>query len=315
MISDLVHVASRDYEARQVLAAIAAGQPQDLAPYLIELLDRQVLWPPFLFRAAGRNVVSEIVRRIDAGGLTGMELSRLLLILAHTRDELAEAALRRWQAVPPPGTGELRLDVAALAKQGGWVLTGSEAARELCAPVAYRLMMRPSTGTADGENCPWCESPLWTVVELDTGWPEAARALAHAGWSGRLRITACLSCSHHTPLFCTVTPAGSSSWSPHNRRPDHLGLRTGAPPALLPAIGAQRQTPYLASAWESGGSTLGGEPDWIQDGNYLDCPACGQPMDYIGLVAGVDLGSGYPGAHYMFLHALCGLAAVCHQRG
>jgi len=313
MIEDLVAAAATDYDAVAELAKIAAEQPQALAPYLRELLDRDVLWPPALFRGADRDVIDEAIRRADDGELTALQLNHVLLLLAHRRDEVAEAALRRWEKAPPEGMNTLHLSAAGYARQGGWILAPDGTTRDLHAPVAYALTMQPAPQAVVAEICPWCASPLWNVIDLDTGQPEVAEVLAHTGWSGRLRITTCFLCVNYTTLYSVVTPDGGSSWSPFNQRPDYLQCSTEEPPDLLPAVGARRATPYLASAWEEGGSTLGGVPDWIQDGDYVDCARCGQPMDYVGLVGGADLGWG-EGADYLFLHTPCGLAAVCYQQ-
>jgi hypothetical protein len=314
MIPDLVQAAAADdYDAVGELEKLAAADPARLAPYLAELLYHDVLWPPTLFRAADRDVVTKVVDRIDAGTSSSHDLARLLLILAHTRDAVAEAALRRWQNLPPVGMGNLHLSPLDYAKQGGWTVHKGGARRELCGSVAYELLMRPAPQTAAGEVCPWCASPLWTALDLDTGHAEVGRALAHTQWSGRLRIMTCFLCVNFTPLYTAVTPDGGAAWSAHNRRPDYLECSTEEPPELLPVVGAQRATPYLASAWDEGGSTLGGVPNWIQDAEYVDCGACGQPMDYIGLLGLADLGWN-EGADYLFLHAPCGLAAVCYQQ-
>jgi hypothetical protein len=215
-----------------------------------------------------------------------------LLILSVTRSPIAVAAFRRWQEEPPASVAELPVDVLDYARRGGWALRPDGTTRDLCAPVAYQLRMVPTAPAGGGPVCPWCESPLWTVLDFDTSDPDVAQALAHTGWSGRLRITTCFLCSNYTTLFTDVTTDGGATWSSHNERPEYLRTSTEEPPAVLPEIGETRVTPYLASAWEEGGSTLGGFPDWIQDPAYPQCPACGETMDYVGLVGGADLGWG-----------------------
>ena len=313
MIQDLLTAAAHgDYDAIGELEKVAAAGPDRLAPHLHQLLDLGILWPPTLFRAADSGVVQRVIDRVDCGRHDA-DLNRLLLVLAHTRDPLAEAAFRRWSAVPPPGTDKLHVGPLEYAKQGGWTLHPDGTRRELCGPVAYRLIPIAAPQVAGGAPCPWCGSPLWPILNLDTDDPRAAQALAHTGWQGRLRITTCSLCACYTTLYSRVTPDGGSVWSPHNSPPSYLPRSTEDPPALLPTIGEPRATPYQASAWDEGGSTLGGHPQWIQDAEHADCAACGQPMDYVALVGGADLDFG-EGAYYLQLHAPCGLAAVCYQQ-
>ncbi|WP_030334693.1 hypothetical protein [Micromonospora parva] len=65
---------------------------------------------------------------------------------------------------------------------------------------------------------------------------------------------------------------------------------------------------------ESGASTLSGWPDWIQDAEHADCPGCGQPMDYVGLIGGAELDDYGEGAYYLHLRQPCGFAAVNYQQ-
>ncbi|MGY0236797.1 hypothetical protein [Longispora urticae] len=309
MIEDLVRAAADgDDDAIEELERLAGADPAALAPFLAELLDSGVSWPPTLFRAADHPLVQRIVDRVDAGD---PHLHHLLLILAHHRGDPATAALRGWLREPPPGMDALPVDVAEFVRQGGRILTQTTA-RDLCGPVAFALELA-ETPPAPGDGCPWCASPLWTALDLDTARPEVGAALAHTGWSGRLRITTCFLCANVTTLYTDVTPDGGATWSARNHQPDHLPGPAEPPPALLPVVGVRRPTPYLASAWDDGGSTLGGAPDWIQEAGYPDCAACGQAMDYVGLIGGADLTFG-EGAYYLFLHAPCALAAVNYQQ-
>ena len=309
MIENLVaRAATDDWDAVQELEQLARTDPAVLRPHHRDLVDRGLLWPSVLFAAADDELVQHIIARIDAGDEC---LDRLLLILAEARGERAAAAFRRWQETPPPGMDSLHIDALAYAREGGWVLRPDGTEHLLYGPIAYQLHMREAAG--DREMCPWCQSPIWTIIDVDTADPEVARALAHTGWAGRLRITTCFLCSNYTTLFTDVTPDGGASWSARNERPDYLPTTAEEPPRVLPTVGPERASPRLASAWDEGGSTLGGAPDWIQDAAYPTCPVCASTMDYLGLVGGADLGWG-EGADYIFVHAGCGVAAVAYQQ-
>jgi hypothetical protein len=314
MINNLVaRAATDDWDAVDELERIAKTDPAALRPYQRELLDRGLLWPSVLFLGADEELVHEIINRIDGGD---ERLGHLLLILAEVRGDRAAAAFRRWQEAPPPGMDSLHIDALTYAREGGWELRPDGTEHLLYGPIAYELPMKDTdSGEPDGEGtvCPWCASPIWTVIDLDTADPDVARALAHTGWTGRLRVTTCFLCTNYTTLFTDVTPDGGSSWSARNERPDYLRTSAEEPPRVLPEVGPARATPWLASAWEEGGSTLGGAPDWIQDAAYPECPACAGTMDYVGLVGGADLGWG-EGADYIFVHSGCGVAAVAYQQ-
>ncbi|MEU0557572.1 hypothetical protein [Dactylosporangium sp. NPDC006015] len=312
MIEELIRkTADDDEDAAEELTAIAAADPQRLVPHHHLMLDLDVLWPATLYRGAGADVVSRVVERVD-GGQIPVQLNNLLLVLAHTGHPLAEQAMRRWEIAPPVGSDALHLGPLRYAEQAGWTVGPDGSRRSLCGDVAYEWHLRPSTPAADGGTCPWCTSPLWTAADL----PDAGDALAHTGWPGRLVVRTCHFCACYTTLYSAVAPDGGSTWWTGNTRPDYIGRDAGPedPPALLPVMGPQRQSPFQASAWNDGGSTLGGHPEWIQDADHPACPSCGEPMDYIGMLYGGDFDEFGEGAYYLHLHAPCGFAAVNYQQ-
>ncbi|WP_329101313.1 hypothetical protein OG792_20730 [Micromonospora sp. NBC_01699] len=316
MIEELIRrVAAEDDDAVDELSAIADTEPQRLTPYQGLLLDLDLLWPPKLYRAADADVIRRVIEQVD-GGRTPDRLNHLLLVLAHTGHPLAERAMRRWAERPPTGADELHVGPLGYAPEGGWTVGSDGNRRDLCGDIAYRWLMRETSRIDDAPDCPWCASPLWTATDIDTSESAVAAALAHTGWSGRLMIETCHFCACYTTLYSRVTPDGTATWWTGNIRPSYLpdAAEPEKPPALLPVLGPARPSPYQASAWERGGSTLGGRPDWIQDADHVGCPGCGQPMDYVGLIGGVDLDEFGEGAYYLHLHQPCGLAAVNYQQ-
>ncbi|MFG1779790.1 hypothetical protein ACGFIG_25595 [Micromonospora sp. NPDC049048] len=316
MIEELIRrAAAEDDSAIEELCTIADTDPRRLTPYLGLLFDLEVLWPAKMYRAADADLVRRVIEQIDAGR-TPDRLNHLLLVLAHSAHPLAESAMRRWSTQPPAGAGELHVGVLSYAHDGGWTVGPGGSRRNLCGDTAYRWVMRETPRRTDGPTCPWCASPLWTAADLDTTEPAVATALAHTGWSGRLVIETCHFCACYTTLYSQVTPAGTAIWWAGNTRPSYLpdAAEPEDPPALLPVLGSARPSPYQASAWDRGGSTLGGRPDWIQDAEHADCPGCGQPMDYVGLIGGADLDEYGEGAYYLHLHLPCGYAAVNYQQ-
>jgi hypothetical protein len=302
-------------DAIEELSAIADTEPQRLTPHLGLLFDLDLLWPAKLYRAADADLLRRVIGQVD-DGRTPDRLNRLLLVLAQSAHPLAESALRRWSNRPPAGAEALHVGALAYAHEGGWTVDPDGHRRELCGETAYQWELRPAARRPAGARCPWCASPLWTAADLDTTEPAVAAALAHTGWSGRLLIETCHFCACYATLYSRVTPDGAADWWAGNSRPGHLpdAGEPEDPPALLPVPGAPRPTPYLASAWDRGGSTLGGRPDWIQDAEHADCPGCGQPMDYLGLIGGADLDEYGEGAYYLHLHRPCGFAAVNYQQ-
>jgi hypothetical protein len=316
MIKDLIlRAAAEEFDAEYELERLADETPSTLTPHLPSLLAAGVLRPAKLYRTAGDDMQRTIVTMIDDGA---SDLNALLLILAHTRGPVAENAFRRWQEQPPPGADDLCVGPADYMPEGGWTLENGRA-RELCGRTAYSLKPDPDKTVeppAQGE-CPWCRAPLWTVLDIDTGDRQVAEALAHTGWSGRLRIVTCQGCHAYTTLYSTVSPDGRSGLSDYSAGPIRV-IDDQSPPVTLRKVPGELLTDpdMSAGGWDMTTPSIGGHPQWVDDAEYPTCPICARTMDYIGLEEAQDP-EGEPiaeGTTYLFLDASCGLAATIYQQ-
>ncbi|ADI07742.1 hypothetical protein SBI_04622 [Streptomyces bingchenggensis BCW-1] len=301
------------------LEELASSAPESLAPHLLRLLAAGVVYPAALYRAADDATQRGLVAEADAGGKGALHLNHLLTALAQTRGPVAEEAFRRWRDQPPPGADKLFLGPAEYMTEGGWTLEGDRA-RELCGPVAHHLVAEEPEGDREGDRegdedgagaaapqgrCQGCGAALWTALDLDTADERVAGALAHAGWSGRLRLVLCYGCAvdDADPVFLGVGPDGTSRLSD----PPEPG--TGLPAAEAPT---ERLVPGHPSGPYPDGSAIGGRPVWMDDAEYPQCPACGKLMAYIAQIDMQDI-SHMAGYHTFFLDAGCGLAAMVSQ--
>lgn len=310
MIEELIgRAADDDEDAIEELTEIADSDPERLRPFLGRMLDAGVLWPGTMYRAADADVVARVIAQLDAGEEPA-QIGQRLFVLAHSRHPLAVEAMRRWMDSPPPGSDLLHVGLPEYAQEGGWTIDPDGSRRDLCGDVAYEWHLREAPAPEFNPTCPWCTSPLWTAADLDGSSP----ALAHTGWTGRLRFRTCHFCSCYRTLFSQVTPDGGSTWWPGNERPRRVIAAPEDPPTMLPEVGPARPNPFQASAWSSGGSTLGGHPQWIQDSAHPTCPGCGLVMDYVGLIGGADLDEYGEGAYYLHVHQPCSFAAVTYQQ-
>jgi hypothetical protein len=214
----------------------------------------------------------ELVDAIDRGFAGNRsDLNHALLALAYAGGDKAEVAFRRWSDHPPPGVQDLNVPVVDYSIQAGWTLAPAAGRRYLCSQSAFSLDVKvASLGHEPNSSCPFCRSPLWVVFDLDSSDERLHSALSHTGWIGRLRVLTCQFCACYGPLFSDISSDGTSGWSEITQRPAYLPASAPANPAQpLFSVGAERPSPYMASAWDRGGSTLGGFPEWIHDAAYL----------------------------------------------
>ncbi|MEY9871265.1 hypothetical protein ABH931_000730 [Streptacidiphilus sp. MAP12-33] len=303
-----------------VIEAAARADPSALRPFHDRLIDAEAwVWPwrP-LWVAATEETAARLVAEVDAGA--GMS-ERWLMALGLSRTRTAAAALSRWTKEPPPVAASLYVPIAQYAHEGGWEL-GTEGIRPLSSLPSYALTPteadRPLAGCLPlDERCPWCGLALLRLLDVDLDDPGVA-ALGLAG-HGRVVATTCLDCGSYTDVLGEYRPDGTATWSDANTRPGYL------PPAGewdldLPTerlgLGPLRCTPVEGIAWNAGGSTLGGLPDWIQDADYPSCPRCRTTLYFLAQLTGDDLwGESAEGCHYVFFCADdCRTTAVVYQQ-
>ncbi|AXK36866.1 hypothetical protein DVA86_34345 [Streptomyces armeniacus] len=311
MIDDLEQLIARavaeGYGDIYELTEVADDAPEDLAPYLPRLLAADVVYPGKLYRAADSEVQRGLVAKADTccqdDADDELRLNHLLVALAQTRGPVAEAAFRRWRDQPPPGADQLHIGPADYMREGGWMLEGDDV-RELGGPVSYGLEAEDGPEHSERERCRGCGGPVWTALDLDTADERVAEALAHVGWSGRLRPAFCYGCAAAADtLFIEVRPDGTS------RLTDPPEPSTDAPMLEAPTV---RMVLGDRSGRRPVGSAVGGQAVWMDDAAYPDCPKCRKPMASIAQIDMQDL-THHVGYHTFFLHTECHLAAMVTQ--
>lgn len=325
LLADLIaRLCAGDTDGRDEIEAIARARPEALRPFHDQLIDAEVWrWPPLLWFAASEETAGRLVDQIDADSPIA---ERWLLALGSTRTRTAAEALARWTAEPPAVTDQLYVPIARYAHGGGWETENGEI-RALTTLAAFALTPTDSEQPLAGSmpldaQCPWCGMPLVRRLDVDLDDPRSADLGLAGRGHGRVVAMACVGCGGFTHTYSEYRADGTVTWSPHNIRPDILDKLPAdyfedfeIPPQRL-GLGPRRASPVAASAWDEGGSTLGGLPDWIDDSTYPGCPQCRRTMHFLAMLTGPDLwGEAAEGCDYVFFCAAnCGIAAVGYQQ-
>lgn len=303
-----VTAAADDNSAWDRIVALAQDRPELLAPHLLQLIETNTWFPPYVFRAMTEETATEVVGRID-DGLLPPGLYRL----AAGRTQAAADAFARWAAEPPQWLSHFPAGLGAQGHVGGWELGSDGRRRDLTSQSATALVAvdEGGSGVSGGaldDSCGWCDLPMWRLLEVD-------RALLpdlFPDSPGTLVISTCVRCGTYADLF---TEQGS--FVPDNGEPGFIGDADDEwelPDEGQLALGSVRPHPW-ATGTGRGWSTLGGLPKWEQDPAYPACPRCSRTMPYIGQITGRDLdGEWGQGCHYLFHDPDCGLSAVVYQQ-
>lgn len=276
------------------LETLGKERPAALTPFHLRLADSEFRWVADLYRAMSEETAAELIRRLDADD----DPDGLLHMLA------AGATATAFQHEP----------VGRLSHAGSWERTPSGAVRRLSSAVAVALT--PGSPAVSGGRlgeCGWCGFPMWRLLDV----PRASLPDLFGSGPGQIVIATCTLCGSYATIFndsagrfaaFAERPAAiPGKWAPYEL--------DGLPDAPALGLGAARPSPFAGNAWEEGGSTLGGSPQWIQDPEFPSCPRCSETMPFVGMVTGGDLWADYgEGCFYLFHDAGCGLSAVVYQQ-
>ena len=308
-------------EYPEELIEIARHHPSALRPFHHDLVEACVWWSN-LYLAADDEIVGLLVENLHAGN---GRRSNILESLAATRSPMAVAALADVQASQPEWLAEELAhggSVHAFAQHGGWEMGPDGEFRDLTTPVAFALVPATSedepqvAGVSLDERCTWCGSNLMKVLDVDLD-DEQLVALGMNG-CGRVTAVTCPWCVQYADALLGAYDGEGRAWmNEENVRPARLPLpRAGeelAPTALV--LGPRRRTTTSADKWSHGGSTLGGQPDWVQNPSYPTCTRCGTTMSFLAMVNIEDIDDEpAEGNLYVSVHPRCHVTATTYQQ-
>lgn len=313
---------SGDDSGLELIETVVRASPEALSPFHKLLIDAEPwfwLWTPLWF-AATEESAARLVELVDAG--TAMS-ERWLCALGSSRTQTAAAAFARWTAEPPPVAAKLVTPIARYALEGGWEVDAG-GIRPLSSLAAYALTAtgsgRPLAGSMPAdERCPRCGLELVRRLDVDLDDPR----LIDLGLAGHGRVVAlsCMNCGCFADIFTEYRADGTAAWSVYNRTADNHDAAEDfeglEPPGRL-GLGPRRPSPVAGFAWDGGGSTLGGLPDWMEDfAAYPSCPNCRRTMYFLAMLSSEDLWNELAeGCDYVFFCTSgCRIAAVVYQQG
>jgi hypothetical protein len=293
-------------------AQLAGCRPELLEPHFHELIDAGILDPGCIYRTAGPEIRDALLRAKPWNAVwIGDEVVRAFII-----------ARPKW-----------RTDVSL---EAGWELLPEGGRRELCFPECFTLRAptpEPPHGveqaaadrmTEHEASCPSCGERLLNWFDFDLTDPRLAflarndrgEQIANAT---RLRIAACQTCVNYaeswkwartytlvdvngrSEVISTVPPAKRIEPMDWSRRPRRL------------VVGPGPLVPVAAICYMAPMSSVGGNPDWVQDASYPECPMCGRLMRFVAQADGGDIHCG-DGVCYGFLCRRCWVTVAYSQQ-
>jgi len=162
-----------------------------------------------------------------------------------------------------------------------------------------------STFVPQEKECPFCGSTLTKVFSTKIG-------------DEIIDFISCLLCCCYEPVFMRIDKDGKSSWHEKNTKWEHFDGSLEMDPIAentLILSDEYRKPGYTISPYtEISKSQIGGYPTWIQDAEYLNCPDCGDKMDFIGQIDMEDVEEYGEGLYYFQYCRKCRITGANYQQ-
>ena len=245
---------------QEILVSLICYRNRSLESCIPTLMERGIYYPGILFKDASAHSRDELLQQVEQDQ---DNRNHLLLALAWIGDDQVVRRFQEWRSDPPFWAEELYVPPEAYTHEGAGSLRRMEASADYSTMTATKIVPSESTYVAEPEPahflkkdsafCPWCESSLTTLADLDISHPK----LRFLGLSGeRLRVTTCVNCSCYGTIYMDVDFHGKSEWSQANMKPEYVpgpdsgrmiealrrrgspfGLRTILVTAIMPPTG------------------------------------------------------------------------------
>jgi hypothetical protein len=309
----------QDHFAQSLGRSLALFTDFPLDPMLEAWIDRNLYWPPILFRGAGASIRNAVVVALESGRANA---NHALSALAWIGDDRVAGLFREWKSRPQSWASGLHVGPADYAHDAGWEL-GPTGRRDLFHHECWAIETNAAGADADSsvtfmrevdQTCPWCKRRLVHLVEIDLG----NQRFAFLGISGaKLPVLTCDACTcYGQSMYSRISPDGTARLldeNPPKWLPTDLNSWSRSP-WKDQAIRLYKRRAIRAADWFTDSiSQIGGLPSWVQDTEFPKCPECSRTMKF---VAQVDNGQfpGREGIYYAFLCASCRITATTYQQ-
>lgn len=286
-----------------------------IRPLHSELLDKELYYPPMMFRGADESICEKLVEKLEE---PDQNRDHILTALAWIGSPKVVSLFASWKEVLPDWADELYIPPYEYAHEAGWSVDEAGNREQLYSEDTYALTTDPENASLidsfkrSSNSCPWCGTPLVTLFTIDGS--------QFGKKSGLFPIQTCYHCSAYADsIFMELAEDGTAHWAACNEKPSFLPDDPGG--WELP----QEHSVYLSTTKRAAlfaanqflpvtFSQIGGFPSWQQDAEFPTCPRCNKKMHFVGQVDNADVEEFGEGIYYNFLCFDCRVTATGYQQ-
>jgi predicted nucleic-acid-binding Zn-ribbon protein len=277
-------------------------------------------YPDVIFRKANKEIRDFLISMVEEDS---NNRNHILCALPWIEDQVVFELYKKWKSAIPQWASELHVLPHKYSEQAGWTIDDEGRKESLIFHKCYPFVAgKPSPNDAvvaityTDQACMWCNSPLVCLFDIDL----TSQHSSFLGLNGeRLKISTCSNCTAFGPIFMQADLKGNFRWCELNQTPkylpDDIEDFERLPEQMVKISTEQRRPNFAANQFlQTTFSQVGGYPTWIQNAEYLDCPKCGNRMQFTGQIDHEDLQEIGEGLYYAHICKACLITGTNYQQ-
>ncbi|MDY3319884.1 hypothetical protein PG637_10780 [Riemerella anatipestifer] len=296
---------------------LLAYQDIDTEEIATVAFEKDIFYPPTLYRNATEEIQNKLIELILQSDCK--EANHILCCLAVIGSEKVREIFYELEQNPLPWQKNLRVNPSFYAELGGWTFDDNGKRIELNYKECYSITNEErednaiKIGEAKSENCTVCKCQTVNILTLNGN----DERLSFLGLNGTIKIPICPNCAS----MCEKTIVryqldGESSFEivepfveeNYVLEEDFKKLTTNN--LRL----SQTPKPVYFSCGNDDVSTIGGNPEWVQDWQYESCPDCQKKMKLLSAISWDQVLDGSEGTLYIEICTDCSIVVTFHQQ-
>lgn len=298
-------------------SGLLAYQDIDTKEIANSAFEKNIFNPPTLYRNASAEIQDKLIDLIVKPDCD--EGNHILSCLAVIGNEKVSRIFYELEKNPLPWQQKLHVNPSVYAELGGWTFDDDGNRIELNYQECYAITSEVrednaiTIGEAKSDNCSVCNCQTVNILTLDGN----DERLSFLGLNGILKVPICPNCAslcektivryklNGESTFEIIEPFEEENYISED---DLKNLSANN------LVLSKSPKPVYFSCGNDDVSTLGGNPEWIQDWHYENCPDCQKKMKLLSAISWDQVLDGSEGTLYLEICTDCSIVVTFHQQ-
>ena len=316
-IIDKIETIDNWEEVYKDFSGLLAYQDIDTTEIAKSAIEKNIFYPPTLYRNVSEEIQNKLIELILKPDCK--DANHILSCLSVIGSEKVREIFYELEQNPLPWRKKLHVNPSFYAELGGWTFDDSGKRIELNYKECYSITKEErednaiKIGEAKYETCSVCNCQTVNILTINGN----DERLSFLGLNGNLKIPICPNCASMCEktiiryqldgesTFEIVEPFGEENYISEE---DLKKLTTNNLKL------SRTKKPVYFSCGNDDVSTIGGNPEWVQDWQYESCPDCQKKMKLLSAISWDQVLDGSEGILYIEICKDCSIIVTFHQQ-